>query len=117
MAYAQKDVVTVDVRAGQKQIANVELARGQSVEVERIWSGEHGVAVHSGGLIARIGTSFLRTVADSPFLSAVAVWALLFNKESIKNHPYASMFVGGILFSDFALHLLHSADQKIVVAK
>ncbi|MGE0009638.1 MAG: hypothetical protein AB7F19_03780 [Candidatus Babeliales bacterium] len=117
LAHAQEETVTVNVHTDDTEICQVKLEPGQSVEIERLLGYESAVKVYNDGLLSRIGSSVLKTVADCPFFSALALWALIFKRDSIANAPYTSMFIGGYLISDFALHMLHSAGQRVTVTE
>lgn len=114
---AENEPVSIDVYSGDIDLCHVSLEPGQTVEIERLWSDDSTVEVRSSNMLSRVGASFFRTVADSPFFTALAVWALVFNRDSIGNHPIKSMVIGGVLISDFALHMLHSDEQKINIAR
>ncbi len=115
--HAEEKPVVVDVSFENIDLCHVELVPGQSVEIERMRDDESQVVVRYNSLLSRIGTSLCKTIADSPFFSALAIWALLFNRNSIGDHPIKSMVIGGVLISDFALHMLHSAEQKINISR
>lgn len=115
--YAEEKPVVVDVSFENIDLCHVELVPGQSVEIERVRDDESQVIIRYNSLLSRIGMSLCKTVADSPFFTALAVWALLFSRTSIGDHPLKSMIVGGVLISDFALHMLHSAEQKINISR
>ncbi len=116
-AHAEEKPVVVDVSFENIDLCHVELVPGQSVEIERVFNNESQVVVRYNSILSRIGTSICKTVADSPFFTALAVWALLFNRNSIGDHPIKSMIIGGVLISDFTLQMLHSAEQKINISR
>lgn len=114
---AQEEPVIVDVFAGESSVCQVTLEPGQSVEIERLVGYETGIEVQRNGVVSRVSSSLFQTMHDNPLCSALAFWALAFSRDSIKNNWFISTIVGGFLLSDFALHMLHSADQKITITE
>lgn len=117
IARAQEEPVVVDVFTGESNVCQVLLEPGQSVEIERLVGYETGIEVQRNGVASRVSSSLFQTIHDNPLCSALAFWALAFSRESIKNNWFISTLVGGFLLSDFALHMLHSADQKITITE
>lgn len=114
---AEEEPVVVDVYAGESNICQVTLEAGQSIEIERLRGYEIGLEVQRNGVVSRVSSSLFQTIHDNPLCSALAFWALAFSRDSIKNNWFISTVVGGFLLSDFALHMLHSADQKITITE
>lgn len=114
--WAEKEPVSVDVYSGKEDLYHIELEPGQAVEIERLLDRD-AIDVRSGNLLPRVGSSLFKMVADSPFFTALAVWALIYSPKSISNHPVLSTLIGGVLISDFALNMLHTAQEKIKVVR
>lgn len=61
--------------------------------------------------------AFSKTIQNSPILFSVAIFTLLFQHQTIQEHPYISAFIGTDLFANFMYNLCYLNTKNNDLAK